>query len=123
VQHIQSAVNHAAGRNVPVAHEVEIEPGSKLAEIIGVSGAIPANSSHHQSADMIGDGLKITARCPQDGIIEALEGTSPDHFVVAVQWHPERSFGDDERSRKIFQALVEAAKEKHRELMGEFERA
>src|SRR6266567_5896952 len=123
VQHIQSAVNHAAGRNVPVAHEVEIEPGSKLAEIIGVSGAIPANSSHHQSADMIGDGLKITARCPQDGIIEALEGTSPDHFVVAVQWHPERSFGDDERSRKIFQALVEAAKEKHRELVGEFERA
>ncbi len=149
VQHIESAVNHEAGRKVPVAHAVEIDPGSRLAEIIGVregtassratgdpntsngtTGSralpgliIPANSSHHQSADVIGDRLRITARCPEDGIIEALEGTSPDHFVVAVQWHPERSFDADERSRAIFQALVEAAKEKHRELVGEFEGA
>jgi putative glutamine amidotransferase len=121
VQHIESTVNHEAGRKVPVAHNVEIEPGSKLAEILGASGTIPANSSHHQSANVIGDGLKITARCPEDGIIEAIEGTSPDHFVVAVQWHPERSFEEDERSRNIFRALVEAAKEKHRELVGEFE--
>jgi putative glutamine amidotransferase len=79
------------------------------------------NSSHHQSADVIGDGLKIVARCPEDGIIEALEGTSPDHFVLAVQWHPERSFDDDENSRAIFRALVEAAKQKHEQLAGEFE--
>jgi putative glutamine amidotransferase len=79
------------------------------------------NSSHHQSADRIGDGLKIVARCPEDGIIEALEGTSPEHFVLAVQWHPERSFDDDQNSRAIFNALVEAAKQKHEELAGEFE--
>jgi putative glutamine amidotransferase len=81
------------------------------------------NSSHHQSADLVGDGLKIVARCPEDGVIEALEGTSSDHFVVAVQWHPERSVDDDEHSRAIFRALVEAAEEKHRELKGEFEQA
>jgi putative glutamine amidotransferase len=121
VQHIESVVNHEAGRKVPVAHQVEIEPGSKLAEILAESRTIPVNSSHHQSADAIGDGLRITARCPEDGIIEAIEGTSPNHFVVAVQWHPERSFEDDERSRKIFRALVEAAKEKHKDLVGEFE--
>jgi putative glutamine amidotransferase len=152
VQHIESAVNHEAGRKVPVAHEVEVERRSMLAEMVlgnenadenagkdtassraehllksrdGTSGSrtlpIPVNSSHHQSADVIGDGLKIVARCPQDGIIEALEGTSPDHFVLAVQWHPERSFDDDEHSRAIFEALVEAAKEKHKELVGEFE--
>jgi putative glutamine amidotransferase len=123
VQHIESAVNHEAGRQVPVAHEVEIDPGSRLAEILRLREGliIPANSSHHQSADVIGDGLKIVARCPDDGIIEAVEGTSPDHFVVAVQWHPERSFEDDENSRKIFRALVEAARKKHLELVGEFE--
>jgi len=150
VQHIESRVNHEAGRKVPVAHEVEIDPGSKLAEIVWLWGksvgdasgkgtsstraeklsndsralapeVIPTNSSHHQSADSIGDGLKIVARCPEDGIIEALEGTSPDHFVLVVQWHPERSFEEDEHSQKIFAALVEAAKEKHRELVGEFE--
>jgi len=70
---------------------------------------LPVNSSHHQSADAIGQGLRIAARCPADGIIEALEGTSPDHFVLAVQWHPERSAEEDEASRNIFQALVEAA--------------
>ena len=58
---------------------------------------------------MIGDGLRIFARCPDDGIIEALEGTAPDHFVLAVQWHPERSVDEDEASRAIFRALIEAA--------------
>jgi putative glutamine amidotransferase len=61
------------------------------------------------------------ARCPDDNIIEALEGTSPDHFVLAVQWHPERSYEDDPRSRAIFSALVEAARQKHKQLVGEFE--
>jgi len=70
------------------------------------------NSSHHQSAEKIGQGLRIVARCPDDGIIEALEGTDADHFVIAVQWHPERSVEDDEPSLAIFRALIEAAKEK-----------
>jgi putative glutamine amidotransferase len=69
---------------------------------------LPVNSSHHQSADVIGEGLRIVARCPDDGIIEALEGTASDHFVLAVQWHPERSADQDEYSRSIFQALLHA---------------
>ena len=124
VQHIESSVNHEAGRKVPVAHTAEIDFGSRLSEIIGVeqsgpsnggrrSNSIPVNSSHHQSADVIGDGLRIVARCPDDGIVEAIEGTSSDHFVVAVQWHPERSVDDDQHSRAIFRALVEAAKQEH----------
>jgi putative glutamine amidotransferase len=129
VQHIESTVNHAAGRKVPVAHTVVIEPGSLLAGIAGSPGSsaaaripvvLPVNSSHHQSADVIGDGLRAVARCPDDGVIEALEGASPDHFVLAVQWHPERST-DDAPSRAIFQALVEAAQARHARLTGEFE--
>jgi len=121
VQHIESAINHPAGRNVAVAHTVKVEPESKLAGILCGAQSIPVNSSHHQSADVIGDGLHIVARCPDDGIIEAVEGTAPDHFVLAVQWHPERSVDDDEPSRAIFRALVEAARAKRRELAGEFE--
>jgi len=30
--------------------------------------------------------------------------------VLAVQWHPERSVDQDEASRAIFRALVEAAR-------------
>ena len=120
LQHIETPVNHEAGRKVPVAHQVTVEPGSKLSEILGV-GSLPANSSHHQAAEIIGDGLKVVARCPEDSIIEGLEGTSPDHFVISVQWHPERSFDEDSHSRAIFAALVEAAREKHRALAGDFE--
>jgi putative glutamine amidotransferase len=126
---LRARVNHEAGRTVAVAHTVELAPESKLAEILcgdsrprrssrAHSGSgvlapeaivLPVNSSHHQSADTIGDGLRISARCPADGIIEALEGTSPDHFVLAVQWHPERSVDEDEPSRALFRALIEAA--------------
>src|SRR5450755_2794985 len=112
LQHIESPINHEAGRKVPIAHTVEIASHSRLADLINDHRKLllPVNSSHHQSADLIGDGLCITARCPQDGIVEALEGTSPAHFVLAVQWHPERSVAEDETSRAIFQGLTQAAK-------------
>jgi putative glutamine amidotransferase len=108
---LRTTINHEAGKKVAVAHTVEIEGDSKLEDILGRSDKrmIPVNSSHHQSADVIGSGLYIAARCPDDGIIEALEGTAPDHFVLAVQWHPERSVDQDEPSRAIFRALIKAA--------------
>jgi putative glutamine amidotransferase len=116
VQHIESDINHSAGRTVAKAHTVEIDPGSRLGEIVGAQNdwTIAVNSSHHQSADVVGDGLGVVARSPQDGIVEALEGTAPDHFVLAVQWHPERSVNDApelaESARAIFRAFIEAAR-------------
>ena len=114
LQHIASEVNHEAGRKVPVAHPVCIVAGSRLADIMNGARVdatqVPVNSSHHQAADVVGKDLRIVARCPQDGVVEAIEGTEPDHFVLAVQWHPERSVDNDEPSRAIFRALVEAAR-------------
>ena len=114
---IRTRVDHEAGRTVPVAHAVEIETQSKLAEIVTEARTfsadgkliVPVNSSHHQSAETMGEGLRIVGRCTADGIIEAIEGTAPDHFVVAVQWHPERSARDDAASIAIFRALIKAA--------------
>jgi putative glutamine amidotransferase len=109
----RTKVNHEAGKKVAVAHTVEVERDSQLAKIVAGTGRdsiVPVNSSHHQSADVIGEGLRIIARCPDDLIIEGLEGTSPDHFVLAVQWHPERSVDDDAASRAIFDAMVRAAR-------------
>ncbi|HKM46046.1 MAG TPA: gamma-glutamyl-gamma-aminobutyrate hydrolase family protein [Terriglobales bacterium] len=130
LQHIESAINHSAGRAVAKAHTVAIEAGSKLAEIVGASSGtqktVAVNSSHHQSADTVGNGLRVVARCAQDGVIEALEGTAPGHFVLAVQWHPERSVNDEaelaESARAIFRAFVEAARAKRAELAGGLER-
>jgi putative glutamine amidotransferase len=116
----RAKVNHEAGGKVAIAHAVEIDAGCRLAEIVsdeaggqraevGRPLVLPVNSSHHQSADKIGEGLRIVARCPDDGIIEALEGTAADHFVLAVQWHPERSVEQDAASRAIFRAFIDAA--------------
>jgi putative glutamine amidotransferase len=126
-QETRSRVNHEAGKNVAVAHSVEIDPNSKLAQILSaevrgprseVRGpiVIPVNSSHHQSADAIGEHLRVVARCPDDGIIEALEGTAADHFVLALQWHPERSVDDDAASRAIFGAFIHAATQRRETL-------
>jgi len=131
VQHIESAINHSPGRTVAKAHTVIIEPGSKLAEIVGASfGAqktLAVNSSHHQSADAAGDGLRVVAHCAEDGVIEALEGTAPGHFVLAVQWHPERSVNDApelaESAKAIFRAFIEAARVQRADLGGEVESA
>jgi putative glutamine amidotransferase len=110
-QHIENTnINHEAGRKVEFAHDVDVVPGSKLAEFLG-SNMVKVNSSHHQSAEQAGDGLRVVAKCPDDGIIEALEGTAPDHFVIAVQWHPERTYEDDEPSKAIFREFVKAARE------------
>jgi len=114
-----SKINHSAGRTVPRAHTVEIDPESRLAKIVGTAKALPVTSSHHQSADRVGDGLRVVARA-EDGIIEALEGTAPGHFVLAVQWHPERSVNEGpelaESARAIFRAFVEAANAKRAEI-------
>lgn len=119
VQHIESSVNHEAGRKVAVAHTIDAVPGSKLAEVVRDAGAdpakLPVNSSHHQSVDAVGDGLRVVARCREDGVVEAIEGTAPDHFVLAVQWHPERAVDEDAPSRAIFRALVKAADERRAE--------
>jgi putative glutamine amidotransferase len=115
-EYLRTRVDHEAGKAVAVAHDVEVEKDSRLARIVaaGEKRVVPVNSSHHQSADAIGEGLRISARCTDDGIIEALEGTDPDHFVLALQWHPERSVDEDEASRAIFRALIDAAKGRKR---------
>src|SRR5262249_14907618 len=116
VQHIESQTNHEAGGKVPIAHDVVVDEGSVLAGVLddgdGKGSKVSVNSSHHQSAAKIGDGLRVSARCPDDGVIEALEGVDPDHFVLAVQWHPERAVDEDAPSRAIFKAFVRAARTK-----------
>jgi putative glutamine amidotransferase len=110
-QHIESDINHQAKSAEAKAHVVEIAPGSLLASIVG-KDRLWVNSSHHQAARQPGDALRISA-CSPDGIIEALEGTDAGQFVLAVQWHPERTYDSDEASRALFRAFIEAAASRH----------
>ncbi len=124
VQHIESEVLHQRPEGAPagtvISHDAVVPRKSRLGEILAshvaeVSGELKftVNSYHHQSVGRPGDGLRIVARSPRDGIIEAVENDSEDHFVIGVQWHPERNYHQDACSRAIFAALVEAARQWH----------
>jgi putative glutamine amidotransferase len=112
VQHIESAINHEPGRDVVRAHPVAVEQGSRLAAIVGSAGELWVNSSHHQAAEVAGDSLRAVARS-EDGTIEALEGTLPSHYVLGVQWHPERTVEVDAASHRLFEQFVAAARQWH----------
>jgi putative glutamine amidotransferase len=123
VQHLPTAtqVNHDPGPAILSAHSIRVSPSSRLAAIVSTNGklddlvsitdpsALVVNSSHHQAVDLPGKGLAVSARCPEDAVIEALEGAQEDHFVQAVQWHPERSYDASATSRQLFRAFVHAA--------------
>lgn len=88
-------------------HMVTIANGSPLHILLG-ENRIRVNSYHHQAVKRIGDGL-VPQAWSDDGLVESLY--APDrHFLLAVQWHPEFTFREDENSRKIFEALVESCK-------------
>jgi len=109
VQHLMPMpVNHSAGKAVAIAHIVVVEPESRLAEWMGANEErVSVNSSHHQAVGVVGRFLKVTARCPQDGVVEAVEGTG-QNYLVGVQWHPERS-RDMPAARTLFRNFVQEA--------------
>ncbi len=123
-QQLPRGVKHSAGSKVAQAHRVEVDPESKLAAILRSAHALPerpqptitVNSSHHQALQTVGDGLRLVAWCPDDAVKEAVEGTAPDHFVLGVQWHPERTYDSEPASRAMFQAFIRAAARWHEQL-------
>ena len=111
IQDIKTEVNHQPGRAVANAHPARITPGSRLSRLVpSAEGPIPqVNSSHHQAVRISGDNLLVAAVSPVDGVIEAVELDSAAHFVVGVQWHPERTYTQSAFSRAIFAAFAAAA--------------
>lgn len=105
-----TSVNHAPGRHIAEAHPIQIVRPSRLGSLVGgESGEVQVNSSHHQALRTPGDNLRVTAISPADGVIEAVELDSADHFVVGVQWHPERTYTVSELSRILFREFVREA--------------
>lgn len=120
-------VNHSAGAKVAIAHTALIPQASFLGSLVDRSEAtpygdffrLPINSSHHQAIAAPGEGLRIVGRCPDDGVIEAIEADSasrPGHehrsprMLLGVQWHPERSTGISATSRNLFARLITEAR-------------
>lgn len=88
-------------------HPARIESGTQMAQIAGATEAV-VNSSHHQSVEELGRGLRISARTA-DGVIEAVEWVGDSNWVIGVQWHPERVVATDAFAQSLFRGLVSAA--------------
>jgi putative glutamine amidotransferase len=103
---IPNALKHEQGAPLErSSHAIEIENESLLAGLAGNKTCARVNSHHHQSIKAVGKNLKATARA-KDGVLECIEDTRGDRFVLGVQWHPELSWKTDELSRNIFETFI-----------------
>lgn len=105
---VPDAIKHEQGapRDRP-SHRVRFSEKTKLASIAGTLDAV-VNSHHHQAIESVGANLIATAWA-SDGVIEAIEDPRNDRFVMAVQWHPELGWKDDELSQRLFRSFVSQA--------------
>jgi len=102
IQHVPDVVGgdgHSPGPDVYGAIEVVIEPGTRLAGILGERVAV---ACHHHQAVADHPGFAAVARA-DDGLLEAIEAPG-GRFRLAVQWHPET-----QTDRRLFEALAAAA--------------
>jgi putative glutamine amidotransferase len=117
---LHSEIRHSKDGLLPGArdpiHAAKIDSGGEIAQLAAASGLERSgdtfgglvNTSHHQAIRDVGRGLRVAAVAP-DGIIEAVEHEPHKHWVVGVQWHPERMEGDA-LSAALFSALVQATR-------------
>ena len=92
-----------------VDHHVKLNPDSRLSKIFGQT-KLEVNSLHHQAVDEVGSALRIVGES-HDGVVEAIESSHPERFVVGVQWHPEKLMPENKLQAKLLKAFVEAAKQ------------
>jgi putative glutamine amidotransferase len=101
---LPSAQPHKAASG-DLEHGLRVEPGSRLAGLLGAE-LDRVNSRHHQAVADPGPALRVSARA-DDGVVEALE--RPDApFCVGVQWHPERMHASQRRA--LFGGFVAACR-------------
>ncbi|MWV56329.1 gamma-glutamyl-gamma-aminobutyrate hydrolase family protein [Streptococcus zhangguiae] len=85
------------------SHDLQVRPNSRVSQLFAEGSQI--NSFHHQSIKDLAPVLKVTARDPRDGTIEAVEGRGRLP-ILAVQWHPEFLCRDCDSNRQLFDYLV-----------------
>ncbi|WP_030294392.1 gamma-glutamyl-gamma-aminobutyrate hydrolase family protein [Streptomyces katrae] len=98
VQHIDG---HAEAPGVMSWHPVRPVPDTRYAALVPEEAEVP--TYHHQAVDRLGRGLIASAHAV-DGTVEAIELPGPGHWVLGVQWHPER-----DKDTRVMSALIEAA--------------
>lgn len=84
----ESAAAHQHDDYDKFSHQIEWESGSCLARLYPERPGGGVVSIHHQAVKALGRGLRIEARNPADGLVEAIR-LDGKPYVVGLQWHPE----------------------------------
>ncbi len=113
IQDIEAQVENCAkhDQGIPLArnsHGISISRNNVLSGLLEQAtdrNETKVNSHHHQAVRTTGRDLTAIAWA-NDGIIEGIQDTRPNRFVLGVQWHPELSWNSDELSRAIFETFV-----------------
>ncbi len=87
-QHPGALDHRQLGKYEQHFHRIHFVPGTHLAGLFPDQPWATTNSIHHQGIKDLAPGFVIEARCPDDGMIEAIRRPGPG-FVAGVQWHPE----------------------------------
>lgn len=86
------------------SHDIELIAGQWPADCLGTR--ISVNSFHRQAVATLPEGLSVAA-LSEDGLIEAV--TSPDPFILGLQFHPEHLYHRRPRFLKLFEMFVRQA--------------
>jgi len=106
---LPKAIKHEQGapRDRP-SHSIRVAESGLFSSLVGNAKTL-VNSHHHQAIEELGRELLAVAWA-SDGLIEAVEDSRPERFVVGVQWHPELGWKQDKLSQELFRAFIEAAR-------------
>ncbi|MRW86126.1 gamma-glutamyl-gamma-aminobutyrate hydrolase family protein [Pseudoduganella sp. FT26W] len=91
------------------SHRVLLDPGGRMAQMLGGAAEIQVNSLHGQGINQLAPGLAIEARA-DDGLVEAYRVADAKGFTLAVQWHPEWRFSENPDAVKLFRAFGDACR-------------
>jgi putative glutamine amidotransferase len=109
VQEVPGRHDHRGGSDASaelqygLAHEILIQPGGTLAEVLGAD-PVRVNSVHGQGVNRLAAGLRVEALAP-DGLVEAFSAADARGFNLCVQWHPEWQAASNPVSVKLFKAF------------------
>ncbi|MBQ3437662.1 MAG: gamma-glutamyl-gamma-aminobutyrate hydrolase family protein [Fusobacterium sp.] len=98
IKHNQSAKPSQA------THSINIEENSFLFKVAQRKEE-RVNSFHHLALKDVGANLEIVA-VAKDGVIEAIEYTKDENFILGVQFHPEMMFETNDFSKNIFKNFI-----------------
>ena len=92
VQHPGAQLHRNASTYDQHFHDIDIVPGTRLAQLYPGQRRVCVNSIHHQGIKQIAPDFVVEAFSHPDGVPEAIRrrpGRGRGGYIAATQWHPE----------------------------------